>query len=237
MAESVAVIHRVLSGGSTFPSVVETAVGRQYVLKLSGAGSGKRALATEFIALRLAKHAGLNVPRAEIIDLPQDLPWQAGTDKFYETLQRSTGPNLGVSFIANAADVSPAELQGLPQDFLARIAAVDALLQNVDRRAAHANIMRDATGTLWAIDFGACLLIERLARGATELRVELPPNHFLAGESNVSYRVARIAAQVSAPLVTSIVAALPEGWLVDLGLSRHSLEQRLLAYIETARAS
>ena len=237
MAESVAIIHRVLSGGSTFPSVVETAAGRQYVLKLSGAGSGKRALATEYIALHLASYAGLNVPGAEIIDLPQDLPWQTGTDEFYETLQRSAGPNLGVSFIAGAADVSPAELQGLPQDFLARLAAVDALLQNVDRRAAHANIMRDRGGTLWAIDFGACLLIERLTRGATELRVELPPTHFLAGDASISYSVARIAARISTPLVTSIVAALPEGWLVDLGLSRHSLEQRLLAYIETARAS
>jgi hypothetical protein len=45
MAETVAVIHRVLASGSSFPSVVETVAGRLYVLKLSGAGPGARARA------------------------------------------------------------------------------------------------------------------------------------------------------------------------------------------------
>ena len=41
MPETVAVIHRVLASGSSFPSVVETSAGRLYVMKLSGAGSGQ----------------------------------------------------------------------------------------------------------------------------------------------------------------------------------------------------
>ena len=58
MAEVVATIHRVLSRGSSFPSLVETAAGRLLVMKLSGAGQGSRGLATELIAGTLAGRAG-----------------------------------------------------------------------------------------------------------------------------------------------------------------------------------
>ncbi len=178
MAETVAVIHRVLASGSSFPSVVETSAGHRYVLKLSGAGPGKRALATEYLALKIARHLGLNVPDAQVIDLPRDFPWQTGTDEFYEAVQRSAGANLGVAFIADAHDLKAHDLAGLPEPFVHRLAAVDALLQNVDRTAANPNIMRDAAGVHWAIDFGACLLIERLARGALEPRLRSSAQSF-----------------------------------------------------------
>ena len=74
MAETVAAIHRVLASGSSFPSVVETSAGHLYVLKLSGAGPGRRALATEYLALKIARNLGLTVPDALVIDLPRDFP-------------------------------------------------------------------------------------------------------------------------------------------------------------------
>ena len=64
MAETVAVIHRVLSTGTSFPSLVESATGRRYVLKLSGAGPGKRALGLERSALRQLLTAYLEALRA-----------------------------------------------------------------------------------------------------------------------------------------------------------------------------
>ena len=232
MAETVAVIHRVLANGSSFPSVVETGAGRVYVLKLSGAGPGRRALATEHLALKVARNLGLAVPDARVIDLPRDFPWQTGTDEFYEAVQRSAGANLGVAFIADAHD-----LKALPAPFIQRLAAIDALLQNVDRTVANPNIMRDVAGVHWAIDFGACLLIERLARGALEPRRDLPSNHFLAGQSCVSYSV-REAAGVIDPLhLQAIVADLPDAWLEDLGLARAVLQLRLTAYLEALRAT
>lgn len=237
MPETVAVIHRVLSSGSSFPSVVATTTGRRYVLKLSGAGPGRRALATEYVALRLARHIGLNVPDAEVLDLPRDLPWQAGTDEFYEAVQRSAGANLGVAFVTDAHDVKAADLARLPEPFLTRLAAVDVLLQNVDRTPANPNIMRDAAGVHWAIDFGACLLIDRLARGAVEPRLELPPNHFLAPRDKRLYSVRETAAAIGEPDLRAIVDALPEPWLEDLALSRQSLLWRLMTYLEALRAA
>ncbi len=77
MPQTVAVIHRVLATGSSFPSLVETTAGRRHVLKLSGAGPGRRALATEYVALRLAQHAGLNVPNVEVLDIARDFSWHS----------------------------------------------------------------------------------------------------------------------------------------------------------------
>ena len=174
MTEIVAAFRRVLARGSSFPSLVETASGRLLVLKLSGAGQGSRGLATELIAGTLARLTGLNVPRALPVLLPAGLPWQVGTDEFYEAVQRSVGWNLGVEFVPDATDLEATDLATLPPEFLSRLAAADALLQNVDRTKANLNVLRDAAGGPWAIDFGACLLIDRLARGAVTPRLDLP---------------------------------------------------------------
>ena len=143
MAETVAGFRRVLTRGSSFPSLVETSSGRLAVLKLAGAGQGARGLAIELIAGNIAGLAGLHVPRARPLLLPYGLPWQVGTDEFYEAVQRSAGWNLGVEYIPDAADLEAADVPALPVDFLGRLAAVDALLQNVDRTTANPNVLRD----------------------------------------------------------------------------------------------
>lgn len=234
MAETVAVIRRVLATGSSFPSVVETSAGHLYVLKLSGAGAGRRALATEYLALKIAGHLGLTVPDAHVIDVPRDFPWQTGTDEFYEAVQRSAGLNLGVAFIADAHDLKARDLAELPAPFIQRLGAVDALLQNVDRTAANPNIMRDAASVHWAIDFGACLLLDRLARGANALRTELPPNHFLIAR-DVANAVRDAARQIDAAFLDPVIAALPEDWVADFGLSRQALLHRLVTYLAEVR--
>ena len=237
MTESVAVIHRVLTRGSSFPSVVETTTGRRYVMKLAGAGPGSRALATEFMALELARHLGLKVPETAILHLPRDLPWLVGTDEFYEAAQRSAGLNLGIAFIPDARDLKGMELATLPEEFLGRLAAVDALLQNVDRTKANPNILHDASGVHWAIDFGACLLIDRLARGAVTPRIGLPPNHFLAGPERPQPAVRELAATIDRAHLEAIAAALPKAWLQELAFSRETLRLRLRSYLEAVRAT
>jgi hypothetical protein len=237
MPETVAAIDRVVTRGSSFPSVVTTTSGRRYVLKLAGAGPGRRALAMEFVGLKLAGHLGLRVPEPELLELPRDLPWQAGTDEFYEAVQRSAGPNLGIAFIADANDVSGRDLASLPADFLHTLAAVDALLHNVDRTSANPNILRDRAVTLWAIDFGACLLIDRLARGALEPRLDLPANHFLASNSAYAQAARLAATRVQTEHVREALEPVPEPWLEDVGLARSELVRRFLAYVEAVRAN
>jgi hypothetical protein len=206
-------------------------------MKLAGAGPGRRALATELFALELARDVGLNVPEAVVLELPPDLPWLVGTDEFYETVQRSAGLNLGVAFIPDATDVKGTELASLPVSFVSRLGAVDGLLQNVDRTETNPNIVRDGAGSPWAIDFGACLLLERLARGALEPRPELPSNHFLAGRADIAGSAQRIAGTIDGTSLDRIVRGMPEPWLEELGLSHEALNGRLTQYLAGLRPS
>lgn len=231
MAEVVATIHRVLSRGSSFPSLVESASGRLHVMKLAGAGQGARGLAGELISTRLAAALGLNVPAVEPILLPAGLPWQTGTDEFYESLQRSVGWNLGVAFIPQARDLQAADLATVPEAFLAQLAAADALLQNVDRTLANPNLLQDEAGAHWAIDFGACLLVERLARGAAALNRTLPRNHFLAGDARFAPLGGEGMVLVPAEQVDRAVAEVPEAWLAELAPSRRLLTDALTKYL------
>jgi hypothetical protein len=234
MIETVSAIHRVLARGSSFPSVVETTAGTLRLMKLSGAGPGRRALATEYIALRIARRLGLNVPDALVLQLPHELPWQTGTDEFYEAVQRSAGANLGIALIADATDLDAADLSGLPAEFVARLAAVDALLQNFDRTEANPNLIRDATGAVWAIDFGACLLVDRLARGVLAPAPGLPPNHFLA-RRGPGADISAIAAGLDGGFLERLVAELPQPWLEELRLSQATLAERLSGYFDALR--
>jgi hypothetical protein len=143
--------------------------------------------------------------------------------------------NLGVAFVAEARDLKAADLPWLPADFSAKLAAVDALLQNVDRTMANPNVVRDAAGVEWAIDFGACLLIDRLARGALEPRLQLLPNHFLAGREGVSLPVHEAAAVLEEAPIDAIVAEVPRDWLDGLGVPGATLSHRLRLYAEGLR--
>jgi hypothetical protein len=236
MVENVVAFRRMLTRGSSFPSVVETSSGRLLVMKLAGAGQGSRGLATELIASNIARLAGLNVPRAKPLLLPDGLPWEVGTDEFYETVQRSVGWNLGVEFIPDARDLEVADLPSLPVDFLSLLAGVDALLQNVDRTAANLNVLGDAAGGAWAIDFGACLLIDRLVRGAATPRLDLPANHVLSGRAPFAKSAQEVAAGFDASQLDGTVAEVPQPWLGELGLSRAQLTARLQEYLRAVLA-
>ena len=237
MVETVAAVCRVLLRGSSFPSVVRTTTGRRFVMKLSAAGPGRRALATEYVALRLARSLSLNVPDVAVLHLPSDLPWLAGTDEFYEAVQRSAGLNLGVGLVPDAVDLKAADLASMPGEFASRLGGIDALLQNVDRTAANPNVVRDRSGAHWAIDFGACLLIDRLARGVVDPRLGLPSNHFLSGSARPMHSIRALAAAIEEEHLAATVSELPEAWLEELALPREKLLSRLKAYLESIRAT
>jgi hypothetical protein len=222
MIETVSTIVGVMPRGGGFPSLVETSSGRRAILKLSGVGQGPAGLSTEFVATRLAAALGLQVPRVVPLMLSKDHPWEAGTDEFYDALQRSAGWNLGVEFVEDAEDVTSASLGDLPTNFLARLAAVDALLQNVDRTAQNPNILRDREGRYWAIDFGAGLFLDRFARDGSRMTFSLPKNHFLADR-----RVQTLRPEDPSPWLQDLVGDMPGPWLDTFSGGRNGLLERL----------
>ena len=207
MVETISAVLRVMPRGGGFPSLVETISGRRFLMKLSGVGQGLSGLLTEFIATRLAAACGLKVPRVQPLMLSKALPWQTGTDEFYEALQRSAGWNLGVEFVDDAQDVAAHGLGDLPADFLDRLSSVDSLLQNVDRTLQNPNLLRDREGDYWAIDFGACLFLDRFARFGPRMKFDLPTNHFAAGHRMTP----PILEKAYVPL-REVVSDIPDSW-------------------------
>lgn len=222
MIETVGTIIRVMPHGGSFPSLVETISGRRFIMKLSGVGQGISGLQTEFIATRLADAFGLTVPRVVPLLLTKAMPWQTGTDEFYEAVQRSAGWNLGVEFIEGARDITANGLADIPADFLDRLALVDALVQNVDRTAENPNILRDRSGAYWAIDFGASLFLTRFASHGSLMKFELPTNHLLAGRQVTHRRLENPHGRLQ-----EIVCDLPDAWVDTVSVGRQALLETL----------
>ena len=223
-------LHRVIRTGSSSPALAETADEKLFVVKFSGAGGGARGLLTEYLATGLAAALGLAVPPAKPLWLAKKFPWQIGTDEFDDLVQRSFGWNLGLAFIPDAEPLGAAELDTLLPDFLACLAAVDRILQNVDRTRTNPNILRSAAG-IFAIDFGSCLFVNRLAAGAGPYPHALPPNHFLAGTRHAAASPAAVDAAIAA--LPALITTCPESWLATLPFDAAEFEQRLAAYLRS----
>jgi hypothetical protein len=215
--------------------LIETLSGEYYVLKFSGAGPGVRTLLTEFFGTALAGRLGLPVPPARPVYLPPHFPWQLGTDEFDDLVQRSAGWNLGISYIAQARDVSAGDLDGLPLAFASRLAIADRLLQNVDRTRANPNILADSGGRFWAIDHGACLFLERVLADRRPFTFELPVGHFLRG-SRMGREVQ--ADPVGRPdFIRRLIEAAPASWLDGIEMPRAALAARLSSYVGAFQAA
>ena len=229
-AQTVARLLSVMRGGSAFPVLAETASGEKHLLKLVGSASGARNLLAEFLASRIAAHLDVAMPPVRPLYLPPGFPGQVGTDEFDEMLQRSYGWNLGVAYLPDARVATPVELGRLPEGFAARLERADRLLQNVDRTAANPNVLIDATGQPWAIDFGACLFLERIVNG-TKLSFTLPAGHFLAssGARNATSLPARTPERND---VRTWIAETPRAWLESVPFDAHTLEEKLCAYFD-----
>ena len=207
----------VLPQASTSPAVAETVDGTRWVLKFSGAGPGPFGLLTEYLALGIARAFGAPVPAARPLYLPAGFPWMVGTDEFDAMLQRSTGWNLGIAFLADARPAAEADL--LPGPTLAAIAAADRFLQNVDRTARNPNLLV-AGGALHAIDYDACLYLARALGPERPPSSSLPPGHLLAG---------RTLPPVAPPRLdyAALLAPAPAEWLAAASSDRADLAERL----------
>jgi hypothetical protein len=216
----VARVLAVLPVASTSPALVETANGARRVMKFAAAGPGPVGLLTELFALGIARAFGAPVPAAAPIWLPDGLPWTVGTDEFDSMLQRSTGWNLGIDWLADARPATPADLAAAADAILDAIARADALLVNVDRTAKNPNLLV-SDGRLHAIDYDACLYLSRALAGRPASPA-LPPGHLLEGRP------------LTGPLpqidLAPLVAAAPPDWIAAAGTDRAGLEAALARY-------
>src|SRR5215218_8408769 len=80
-----------LREGGSVPALVEADDDGLYVVKLLGAGHGRRALVAELVAGELARHLGLPVPDLVLVDLDAALSKAEPDGEIQDLLERSAG--------------------------------------------------------------------------------------------------------------------------------------------------
>jgi hypothetical protein len=208
--------------GSSLPAEVEATDGRRLVLKMKGAGNGTQSLLAEFVANRAAASLGWPVPQPEPMMIPDQFPWGFGTDEFDDIVQKSYGVNMALQNLGPCEALPAAKMLVLPENFLLRMASLDAFFMNYDRLPASRNVLRDAQGKDWLIDHGSCLFVDaELSRKP----LALAPGHLLGpGGMNL---VDRGLCKQLAQAARAAVKELPRPWLAELGWEEGSLMQRL----------
>jgi hypothetical protein len=204
-----------LREGGSLPAIVEADDEGLYVLKFRGAGQGPRALVAELVAGEIARALGLPVPEIVFATLDAELARTEPDPEIQALIRASGGLNLALDYLPGAVMFDPVAEQ--PDAALASsIVWFDAYVTNLDRTCRNTNLL------VWhrrlqLIDHGAALYFHHSA-GDWSARSDDP---FTRVREHVLLPLAaaledtdrRCAAQLSAPLLESIVALVPDEWL------------------------
>jgi hypothetical protein len=205
-----------LREGGSLPALVEADDDGFYVVKFRGAGQGPKALVAEVMVGELARALGFRVPELVLVELDPGFGVAEPDPEIQDLLVASAGLNLGVDFLPGALPFSPAAGPGPEPDLSAEIVWLDALVTNVDRTARNPNLLwwHDH---IWLIDHGAALYFHH----GTQPPLDHADSPFTGAADHVLLPFAssiadaddRLAPRVTAELLASASAEIPEAWL------------------------
>ncbi len=205
-----------LREGGSVPALVEADDDGLYVVKLLGAGHGRKALVAELLAGELGRHLGLPVPDLVLVELDPVLARAEPDQEIKELLERSAGTNVGLDFLPGALPFAPTVGPAPDPDLAAGIVWLDAFTTNVDRTARNPNLI------VWhrrlhLIDHGSALYIHHTWRDPAEhARRPFEPirNHVLLPfAGSIPDADARLAPSLSRDTFESLAAMIPDDWL------------------------
>ena len=205
-----------LREGGSMPAIAEADDGFLYVLKFRGAGQGKNALIAELIGGEIARALGLKMPELVFAQLDAAFGRTEPDEEIQDLLKASVGLNLAVHYLSRAITYDPNVNKPDPVT-ASKILWLDCLLMNVDRTCRNTNLLM-WNKELWLIDHGASLYFHH-SWTKWEEKAELP---FAQAKDHVLLQEATALQEVNAPcraalppaLINSIVALIPDEWLV-----------------------
>jgi hypothetical protein len=204
-----------LREGGSLPGLMEGDDLGTYVVKFRGAGQGRKALVAEVISAGLARGLGLPVPELVTVDVDPGLASGEPDEEVQGLLRQSAGLNLGVDFLPGALDFDPVAFPVDP--FLAgRVLWFDAVVGNVDRSHRNPNLLQ--WRGMWLIDHGATLSFHHRWASAPSYddRAYDAGDHVLIeSRPDVQAADAELRSRLTADLIESAIADVPEAWLVD----------------------
>jgi hypothetical protein len=226
--------------GGSVPALVEGDDLGMYVVKLSGAGQGAKALIAEWVSGELARALGLAVPELVLVDVDHAIADSEPDPELAEPLEKSVGLNLGLDYLPGSITFDPLADPAPDAATASRVVLFDAFVLNVDRTPRNPNLL-SWHGRLWLIDHGASLYMHHGWEPATRLEaagdpfVEVRQHVLLGWASALSDAAAHLQATLTEDLFARVVHDLPAPWLaVDDafgGDARHRA-----AYVDWLRA-
>ena len=213
--------------GGSLPGLVEADDDGLYVVKLSGAAQGPRALVAEVIAGDSVAALGLPVPELVLVDSTRPSPGSSRTRGSGELLGEPR-QNLGLDFLPGALTFDP-RADGAPDpDLAAAIVWFDALVTNTDRSPRNPNLL-SWHRRLWLIDHGASLYIHHTWRDPEPTPAGPSPRSRRTSCSRMP-RPRRGARSTLAaggePFLRSSVALVPDAWLAVAAAIGGPVDQR-----------
>ncbi len=204
-----------LREGGSLPAIAEADDGFLYVLKFRGAGQGRKALIAELIGGELARAAGLRMPELVFAELDVAFGRSEPDEEIQDLLKASVGLNLGLHYLSGAITFDPA-VTTVDAWLASRIVWLDALLLNVDRTARNTNMLMWHKD-LWLIDHGAALYFHHAWQNwkeyVTKPFVQIKDHVLLPQAAHLAEVDAEMRGLLTANLIQTIVAAIPDDWL------------------------
>lgn len=201
-----------VTSSSSRPLRIASSDGGQWLLKLRSTGHGVKALVAEILTSGLARTIGLDVPELAIVRFDGSALEGVPGDELREAAEASRGDVLGVAWLAGAWVARPSDLASIAAETKAKIAWLDALVDNMDRTTKNPNVLLWKS-RVWPIDHGIAFPFH------FSEPPDLSPSPFALRPDHV-FVDALGSREDFAPLVTdgvveSILADVPPEWIDD----------------------
>ena len=217
--------------GGSLPVLGEADDGFKYVVKLRGAGHGKKALIAEFLGSMIAKAFKFNVPETVLLNLSGVFGITEPDQEVQELMRNSEGLNVGLHYLSGAATFDPA-VNSVDSLTASKIVWLDSFLTNVDRTRLNPNMMI-WNNELWLIDNGASFYFHHAWRDPLKAALDPFPyirNHVFLKQADRLEEADRLMRQAITPRTLSkIVSQIPTEWLEEEN-SDIAAEERRRAY-------
>ena len=214
--------------GGSLPVLGEADDGFKYVVKLRGAGHGKKALIAEFLGSMIAKAFKFNVPETVLLHLPGVFGITEPDQEVQELMHNSEGLNVGLHYLQGAATFDPA-VNSIDPLTASRIVWLDAFLTNVDRTRLNPNMMI-WHNDLWLIDNGASFYFHHSWRDPLKAALDPFPyirHHLFLRQATRLEEADKLMRQAITPrTLSAIVNLLPDEWLEEEGSGITPAERR-----------
>ncbi len=229
-----------LREGGSMPAIAEADDQFLYVLKFRGAGQGPKALIAELIGGEIARALGLKMPEIVFANLDSAFGRTEPDEEIQDLLKASVGLNLAVHYLSGSITFDPT-VTTVEAAIASKIVWLDCLLLNVDRTCRNTNMLLWYK-ELWLIDHGASLYFHHSWHNWEEKAV-LPfanaKDHVLLPQATeLDTTDAAFRTILTDELITSIVALVPDSWLLH-DAPFETAEQHRAAYVRflTARVA